>query len=100
MDSDRQTSAKRCVLPLLQNSLRRKQPGSLVGERQCALLCEGLRSGELVVIGRVLEDNKPNVWSLDTVSGELKQLTFGIDIEKGICTPDGKWLLYNGWGSQ
>jgi len=24
----------------------------------------------------------------------LKQLTFGTDVEKGDCTPDGKWLLY------
>ena len=46
------------------------------------------------MVGRVLEDNKPNVWLLNTVSGELKQLTFGIDVEKGDCTPDGKWLLY------
>jgi Tol biopolymer transport system component len=50
--------------------------------------------GDLVVVGRVLEDNKPNVWLLNTVSGELKQLTFGIDVEKGDCTPDGKWLVY------
>jgi eukaryotic-like serine/threonine-protein kinase len=50
--------------------------------------------GELVVIGRVLEDNKPNVWRLNTVTGELKQLTFGADVEKGSCTPDGAWLVY------
>ena len=50
--------------------------------------------GDSVVIGRVLEDNKPNVWLLNTVSGALKQLTFGVDVEKGDCTPDGKWLLY------
>jgi eukaryotic-like serine/threonine-protein kinase len=51
-------------------------------------------TGDLVVVGRVLEDNKPNVWLLNTVSGDLKQLTFGMDVEKGDCTPDGKWLLY------
>jgi eukaryotic-like serine/threonine-protein kinase len=51
-------------------------------------------TGDLVAVGRVLEDNRPNVWLLNTVSGELKQLTFGIDVEKGDCTPDGKWLLY------
>lgn len=51
-------------------------------------------TGDLVVVGRVLEDNKPNLWLLNTVSGELKQLTFGIDVEKGDCTPDGKWILY------
>jgi serine/threonine protein kinase len=51
-------------------------------------------TGDLVVVGRVLEDNRPNVWLLNTVSGQLKRLTFGIDVEKGDCTPDGKWLLY------
>jgi eukaryotic-like serine/threonine-protein kinase len=50
--------------------------------------------GDMAVLGRVLEDNKPNVWRLNTVTGELKQLTFGIDVEKGDCTPDGRWLLY------
>jgi eukaryotic-like serine/threonine-protein kinase len=50
--------------------------------------------GDLVTVGRVLEDNKPNLWLLNTASGELKQLTFGVDAEKGDCTPDGKWLLY------
>jgi eukaryotic-like serine/threonine-protein kinase len=51
-------------------------------------------NGDSVVVGRVLEDNKPNVWLLNIVTGELKQLTFGTDVEKGDCTPDGKWLLY------
>ncbi len=51
-------------------------------------------AGDLVVVGRVLEDNKPNLWLMNTVSGELKQLTFGVDVEKGDCTPDGKWLVY------
>jgi eukaryotic-like serine/threonine-protein kinase len=50
--------------------------------------------GDSVVVGRVLDDNKPNIWRLNAVTGELKQLTFGIDIEKGDCTPDGKWVLY------
>jgi Tol biopolymer transport system component len=40
-----------------------------------------------------------NVWLLNTISGQLKQLTFGADIEKGVCTPDGKWLLYNDGGT-
>jgi eukaryotic-like serine/threonine-protein kinase len=50
--------------------------------------------GDLVTVARVLEDNKPNLWLLNTATGELKQLTFGVDVEKGNCTPDGKWLLY------
>ena len=29
-------------------------------------------TGDLVTVGRVLEDNKPNVWLLNAVGGELK----------------------------
>ena len=54
--------------------------------------------GDVLVIGRVLEDNKPNVWRLDMTTAELKQLTFGNDIEKASCTPDGKWIVYNDSG--
>ena len=50
--------------------------------------------GDLVTVGRVLEDNKPNVWLLNLATGELKQMTFGVDVEKGSCTPDGKWMLF------
>ena len=50
--------------------------------------------GEMVVVGRVLEDNTPNLWRLNAATGELKQLTFAKDVEKGSCTPDGKWVLY------
>jgi eukaryotic-like serine/threonine-protein kinase len=51
--------------------------------------------GDIVLISRVLENNTPNIWSLNMVTGELKQLTFGKDEEKGSCTPDGKWVVYN-----
>ncbi len=51
-------------------------------------------SGDVVVVARVLEDNKPNLWRLNVASGELKQLTFGNDVEKGSCTPDGRWVVY------
>ena len=52
-------------------------------------------SGNDVVVARVLEDNHPNIWRLSTATGELKQLTFEQDVEKGSCTPDGKWVVYN-----
>ena len=52
--------------------------------------------GDLVVISRVLENNSPNLWRLNTATGELKQLTSGKDEEKGYCTPDGKWVVFNG----
>jgi eukaryotic-like serine/threonine-protein kinase len=53
-------------------------------------------SGDMVVAGRVLESNNPNLWRFNVATGELKQLTFGKDYEKGSCTPDGKWVVYNG----
>jgi len=52
-------------------------------------------SGDVLVTGRVLEENEPNVWRLDMTTGELRQLTFGKDIEKASCTPDGKWIVYS-----
>jgi Tol biopolymer transport system component len=52
--------------------------------------------GEIVIVSRVLEGNVPNLWRLNVGTGELKQLTFGKDEERGSCTPDGKWMLYNG----
>jgi Tol biopolymer transport system component len=53
-------------------------------------------SGDTVVVSRVTENNVPNLWRLNVATGELKQLTFGKDEEKGSCTPDGKWVVYNG----
>ena len=53
-------------------------------------------SGDSVIIARVLENNAPNLWRLNAATGELKQLTFGKDEEKSSCTPDGKWVVYNG----
>jgi eukaryotic-like serine/threonine-protein kinase len=50
--------------------------------------------GDMVVVARVLEDNSPNLWLLNVATGELKQLTFAKDVEKGSCTPDGKWVVY------
>jgi Tol biopolymer transport system component len=52
--------------------------------------------GDFVVVPRVVEDNTPHLWRLNVASGELKQLTFGNDEEKASCTPDGKWVVYNG----
>jgi eukaryotic-like serine/threonine-protein kinase len=53
-------------------------------------------SGNIIVVARVNDTNVPNLWRLHIVTGELKQLTFGKDEEKGSCTPDGKWVVYNG----
>lgn len=51
--------------------------------------------GDTLVVSRIQEDNAPNLWRLDAATGALKQLTHGVDIEKGSCTPDGKWVVYN-----
>ena len=53
---------------------------------------------EMVLISRVSENNSPNLWRLNMATGELKQLTFGGDEEKGSCTPDGKLVVYNSLG--
>ena len=52
-------------------------------------------TGDLIMISRVLEENAPNLWRFNLTTGELKQVTSGVDIEKGSCTPDGKWVVYN-----
>lgn len=52
-------------------------------------------AGDTVVVARVLEDNSPNLWRLNVATGELKQLTYAKDVEKGSCSPDGKWVVYN-----
>jgi Tol biopolymer transport system component len=52
-------------------------------------------SGDFMVVSRVLASNTANLWRFNVVSGELKQLTFGTNEEKGFCTPDGKWVVYN-----
>jgi serine/threonine protein kinase/Tol biopolymer transport system component len=51
--------------------------------------------GDIAIVSRVQEENEPNLWRLNLTSGDLKQLTHGADIEKGVCTPDGKWVVYN-----
>ncbi len=53
-------------------------------------------SGDLVIVGRVLENNSVNLWRLNMATGETKQLTFGKYEEVGSCTPDGKWMIYSG----
>ena len=51
--------------------------------------------GDVVLVARVLEDNQPNLWRVSLATGNLKQITHGKDVEKGSCTPDGKWVVYN-----
>ena len=53
-------------------------------------------SGDLIIVGRLLENNAPNLWRVNVATGEAKQLTFGKDEEVGSCTPDGKWMIYSG----
>ena len=53
--------------------------------------------GDMIVVSRVLEDNVPHVWRLNTATGELKQLTFGKWGNHSSCTPDGKWVVYRGY---
>jgi eukaryotic-like serine/threonine-protein kinase len=56
-------------------------------------------SGDVVVVSRVLESNTPSLWRLNVATGELRQITFGKDDEMPSCTPDGRWVFYEGLGS-
>jgi Tol biopolymer transport system component len=49
--------------------------------------------GDLIVFDKV-RNNTPDLWRLNTASGELKQLTFGKNDQNPSCTPDGKWVVY------
>ncbi len=50
--------------------------------------------GDLIVMGRLQEDNSVNVWGLNSSTGEMKQITFGRGETMPSCTPDGKWVFY------
>ena len=54
----------------------------------------GCGPGNIVVLSRIGEKNEQNLWSVDTASGELKQLTRGHGEIAPWCTPDGKVLVY------
>jgi len=56
-------------------------------------------SGDIVIVSRVLESNTANLWRINVATGELKQLTFGKTEVRSSCTPDGKWVVYEGTGS-
>jgi len=53
--------------------------------------------GDMIVVSRVLEDNVPHVWRLNTATGELKQVTLGKWGNRSSCSPDGKWVVYRGY---
>jgi len=53
-------------------------------------------SGDLIVLTRVVEGANFNIWRLNVADGELKRLTFGIAELSPSCTPDGKWVVYEG----
>jgi eukaryotic-like serine/threonine-protein kinase len=55
--------------------------------------------GDEIIVSRVLESNTANLWRFNVATGQLKQLTFGKDEEVGSCTPDGKWMVYEGYAA-
>ena len=52
--------------------------------------------GDLVVVARSGKENHIQLWRLNATTGETKQLSSGRDDEGGACTPDGKWVLFQG----
>jgi eukaryotic-like serine/threonine-protein kinase len=52
--------------------------------------------GKYIFFGSALRDGKPkyNIWRMDATGGNIKQITTG-DLESpAMCSPDGKWLMY------
>jgi eukaryotic-like serine/threonine-protein kinase len=54
--------------------------------------------GKYIFFGSALRDGKPkyNIWRMDAQGGNIKQITTG-DVESpAMCSPDGKWLMFEG----
>jgi serine/threonine protein kinase len=41
-----------------------------------------------------------NVWRMDAAGGNLKQLTSGKMAQSPVCSPDGRWVIYDDAGSE
>jgi eukaryotic-like serine/threonine-protein kinase len=54
----------------------------------------GCGGGDLIVANKLSEENTPDIWRLNTATGETKQITSGKNDENASCSPDGKWLVY------
>ena len=55
-------------------------------------------NGKYIFFGSALRDEKPkyNIWRMDATGGNIKQITTG-DLESpAMCSPDGKWLMFEG----
>ena len=52
--------------------------------------------GDLVVVARSGKENHIQLWRLNAITGETKQLSNGRDDEGAACTPDGKWVFFQG----
>jgi serine/threonine protein kinase/Tol biopolymer transport system component len=52
---------------------------------------------DMVILPMVTESNDQQLWRLNLASGELKQLTSGKLENTSSCTPDGKWVVYQGF---
>ena len=53
-------------------------------------------NGSNVVVFDRLVGNQPQIWRLNTATGELKAVTSGKNDENPSCSPDGKWVVYVG----
>ena len=72
-------------LPLLNDNFASSSPVS------CA-------DGKYIFFGSALRDGKPkyNIWRMDATGGNLKQITTGDQESPAMCSPDGKWLMFEG----
>ena len=56
----------------------------------------GCGPGDTIIVQVVSEKNTVNLWRLNAATSEFKQLTFGKAERAPSCTPDGKWVVYEG----
>lgn len=69
----------------------------MLGSNDTAFAPTACGSGDVVVLSRVIENLTPKLWRLNVATGELKQLTSGKSETTSSCTPDGKWVIYQGF---
>jgi Tol biopolymer transport system component len=50
--------------------------------------------GRHIVFASVRAQNRITVWQMDASGGHLKELTTGPRNQNPICSPDGKWVVY------
>jgi serine/threonine protein kinase len=91
------------LLVTLENKIYRMNAD---GSNRVALLNDNFSSsnsvscadGKYIFFASALRDGKPkvNIWRMDAQGGNIKQITTGDFETPAMCSPDGKWLMFEG----